>query len=261
MTDSSADAAVPEDDTPPEWTHKSAVTTCLLHAHAQLGTYITDVTSITPHRWAIRSSVIPREPDWNFDLSEQGDTVAESWPWWQPLTVKTPDIQTRLRASVAEELWMRYAIEPTAARQTGVGNTVRLQQRPNDEFCDVFSRAFELDHRSTETYTSALLGSSPPDNVHINWLTRVDKQRIVAVASLHTTNGHGFLYNIGTDPRHRGNGHASALIRAALRLASHNNSSDVWLQCEPASDAQRIYTASGFKPVGSAITYLRLEGS
>ena len=259
MTDSTASGNVPERETPPEWTHKSAVAMCLLHAHAQLGTYITDVTSTSPDRWAIRSSVLPREPDYNFDVSERGDAVAESWPWWQPLTVETPGPGIRTRASVTEELWMRCSIESLAARKSGVSNSVRLHARANDKFCHVFARAFELNYRSAKIYTATLLGSSPPDNVHIDWLTCVQEQRTVAVASLHSTNGHGFLYNVGTDPRHRGKGHAAEIVRAALHIARYNNSRDVWLQCEPASTAQKTYTTAGFEPVGSAITYLRPE--
>jgi len=57
------------------------------------------------------------------------------------------------------------------------------------------------------------------------------------------------VHGMRTSPRHRGKGHASAILAAMGRVARERGMERVLLQVEEANPARRIYRRAGFRPI------------
>jgi predicted N-acetyltransferase YhbS len=64
------------------------------------------------------------------------------------------------------------------------------------------------------------------------------------------------IADVATDPAHRGQGHAAALLQAALTAARHSPARHVLL-----FGTAQLYPAAGFRPVRNPLTYLELTGA
>ncbi|MFN3994193.1 MAG: GNAT family N-acetyltransferase [Tabrizicola flagellatus] len=64
------------------------------------------------------------------------------------------------------------------------------------------------------------------------------------------------IADVATDPAHRGQGHAAALLQAALATARGSPARHVLL-----FGTARLYPAAGFRPVGNLLTYLDMTGA
>jgi ribosomal protein S18 acetylase RimI-like enzyme len=129
--------------------------------------------------------------------------------------------------------------------------TASVCSKPDQEFCDIFAAAFELEAHEDRSYRKAFLEGQSSNDVHTLHVTVAVGGIPAAIASLHSTPHNSFLYNVGTHPDYRGQGLGRRAIIELLR-ASGAHPLPVWLQCEADSQAERLYQFLGFETMFAA---------
>jgi len=125
----------------------------------------------------------------------------------------------------------------------------------NEIYIDTYSRAFETD--PNDVYFDYSEGNVYQEIYRKTWLDKKVREKVHrfvafydgkpgAIGALYFNNGLGYLSEIGTDPKFRKQGMATAISIACLETANREKCKTIMLITEGNSPAYRLYKKLGF---------------
>jgi ribosomal protein S18 acetylase RimI-like enzyme len=158
----------------------------------------------------------------------------------------------------SEEVWMLFTNGdlPDAVRAEDLEFRLIESGEEMALFLDVFEDAYgEGDPGSPgysglpDEYPDSLRQASPREDVSVVHVLCCVGGEPAAIASVYCKPPYAGLYNVGTKRRARRRGLGSAVSAAAMRAALDRGVTAIFLQTEPESEVEELYTKLGFERV------------
>ena len=241
------------------------------HASLHLGTYFSRDTRLSSGVHYLSSERIT-DSYWNYayrlsdDPRQLGPQIADVREYAatinRPVSIAVDNARASILESVAdgetssEEVWMSLVQvpKPVSAPLPGYAERLVTTDEDMDLFLEIFEDAYgEGDPDSPgysglpAEYPDSLRYAQPGEGVSVAHLLGTVDGQPAAIASAYMKPPYAGLYNVGTRRRARRRGLGTRVSQAAMLEAAKAGAQEIFLQTEPDSEVEELYSKLGFE--------------